>query len=423
MQLLSRLVRACAPLLLLAPLARADVIVVDDSGGGDHLDIHTAVLAAQEGDVLLVKAGTYGPVGISAKGLQIVAEDGAFVEVLGGVQVLNTAPAQTVVLAGLRISGINYPFGNHPSMREALLVHSAAGPVRVERCTLAGAPGVYYGAPLENGGDGVLVQGAADLSLTRCDVRGGDGEQSFSSFAVNFGGDALDAAASSVALHDSALRGGHGGPGDFNGCDLGGPGGHGARIDGATLFASGTSFAGGDGGGDGFFSCEPGGDGLLLSGGASQGFTLGVTAQGGAGACGAPDGVPFRTVAGATLTQLPGSARRFASQTPVRAGQTAQMTFEGLPGDQANLLITTQAAFAIALPWNGVRLVQLPLTLGRRLVGFVPPSGVLQVALPMPALPAGLESRTLMLQAIFQDTGGAYWLASPSALVILDPSF
>ena len=88
--LFSKLVR-CAVLAFCAPLALSQsVLVVDSSGAGDFLDIQPAVLAAADGDHLLVRAGNYGPVLIAGKGLSILADRGATVTVNGGVQVVST---------------------------------------------------------------------------------------------------------------------------------------------------------------------------------------------------------------------------------------------------------------------------------------------------------------------------------------------
>ena len=72
---------------VLATPARADVLVVDAAGGGQYTDIQSAVLAAQDGDVVLVRTGVYGPFDVRAKALDIVAYEGADVRVVGTTRV------------------------------------------------------------------------------------------------------------------------------------------------------------------------------------------------------------------------------------------------------------------------------------------------------------------------------------------------
>ncbi|HEX5009333.1 MAG TPA: hypothetical protein VFY71_02945 [Planctomycetota bacterium] len=62
-------------LLATAPLARADVLVVDASGGGEFTSLRAAVTAAADGDTLLLEPGFYldsqGPIATGNRSLII----------------------------------------------------------------------------------------------------------------------------------------------------------------------------------------------------------------------------------------------------------------------------------------------------------------------------------------------------------------
>jgi hypothetical protein len=53
---------------LLASIAQAATYTVDNGGGGDYLTIQEGVIAASEGDTVLVMQGTYTGTGTSISG-------------------------------------------------------------------------------------------------------------------------------------------------------------------------------------------------------------------------------------------------------------------------------------------------------------------------------------------------------------------
>jgi pectin methylesterase-like acyl-CoA thioesterase len=67
--------------------ASADVLVVAAGGGGDFLEIQAAIDAANEGDTILVKSGTYLSFLIVGKQLEVLADTNASVHVDGAVRV------------------------------------------------------------------------------------------------------------------------------------------------------------------------------------------------------------------------------------------------------------------------------------------------------------------------------------------------
>ncbi len=405
--------------LLAAGSAEAAVLVVDSSGGGNHLQISAAVLAAANGDTILVRSGDYAPFVIDAKDLDVVADTGAVVNVHGGIVVRNTAAAQVVVLAGLRCYGLNTGL---LTIREALRVESAAGPVRVLHSLLRGENGISYVAPM-HGADGAWVQASSDVAFQACVIVGGSGMMSFTGFSANRGGDGLHVESATAAVHGSTVVGGDGGQGDFLGCDLGGDGGHGARVLGGTLFAGGSSILGGDGGGDGFLACRPGGDGIRLTGATSHADLLDDVLTGGKGACGAPDGIPLALEGAASATHYTGLARPFHVTSPVREQATATLTFTGTPGDVAVLLASLGTAAQATPVWKGVLHPSLPFAAPPIVAGVLPAAGALVLSFPVPLLPAGVDVTVLHLQSLHASTLGDVVLGMPEATVILDSSF
>ena len=243
---------ACSLALVLLPSAPADVIVVDAAGAGEFTDLQAAIAAAAEDDVLLVRPGTYGPAQIDGKGLSLVADGGGPVSVQGGLSVRQLMQDQQVALIGLRCEGGN----GAGEQRAGLTIEANDGVVRVDHCVLIGADGVFYSLDAE-GAPGARIEDAAGVSLAHCELRGGDGDQSFSGGDDNRGGEGVWASHSALALYDCDASGGNGGPGSFEGCDLGGAAGHGLHLMESAATVSGSLVLGGDGGGDGLFLRSP----------------------------------------------------------------------------------------------------------------------------------------------------------------------
>lgn len=125
--------------LLFAPLT-AQTFVVDAAGGAgsQFTSIQTAVTTVPDGAVLLVRAGSYAPFSIVAKGLTVIGEPGAKVvdSVAALVTVLNTAAQQKVIVRDLGIE--NFVTGD--ARIECI---ACAGPVFLQNVTIpAFLPGV-----------------------------------------------------------------------------------------------------------------------------------------------------------------------------------------------------------------------------------------------------------------------------------------
>ena len=159
-------------MFLAAPVFAQDVWVVDDVAGPgvDFTEIQAAVLAAGDGDVIVVGGGTYGSFAIEGKSLVVTADLGAAVVIrevvpFGStppatqVRVFNLDPDDDVVLRGLIIS----PDPNVGSFLGSLSLEDNSGDVLIEDCQVTGNSLLF--GPLVIGGTPALPHGHASLPL------------------------------------------------------------------------------------------------------------------------------------------------------------------------------------------------------------------------------------------------------------------
>lgn len=419
---LSTVALALASLSLAVPApvpTGGNVLAVDDDGSAPFATIQAAVDAAQDGDVVLVRSGTYPRFQIGDKALVVTGDVGAQVQVQGGVRVAGLAASRTVVLANLSSTGT-------PSadleLSSGLELANCAGHVRVEACVLAG------GGTSSNG---VRARGCADVALAGCDVRGGPAHD----YSALVDSDGIAASESSiVTVHDCVVRGGDGLPGSCS-PGVGHDGGDGGDVRGAFLFGAGSSFEGGRGGrmergaSLGCPGAGSGGDGIRAQSSSAQLLDTATIAGlygecvGSCGGTCCDFGYTGSDRSGATFSDLVGDARILATASPDNAGATTTITVSGAPGDTAALLVSGAPATAEFVPgWNGMLLVPKPRIGGTTRVvqaGSIPASGVLGVPFVLPApSPAG-TARTLFVQALFRDAQGQYWLSGARSLTVL----
>lgn len=415
--------------LTCASLARADVLIVDDDGGAgvDFTNLQAAVLAAADGDTLLVKHGTYAPVVILGKSLHLVAEVGAHALLQSptgsslGLGVENLAAGQFVTLRGLTVAS------NLTSLPgPAVTIRSSQGEVWMEDCVVTGGVAVlpFPGFPAM-GGDAVLVDGAR-LTAVRCTFTGGGVDAP--SLPGSSGGDGLLVPDGEVRLHGCTLVGGAA----SSGPDCGGTAetaGNGATVrddfPGGFLFAEATSFRGGDGGDGPGEDGANGGTGLRVQG-LPQVLWLDSTfaaGAGGAGNGGCLDGAPGLAVDAppGAIGSFAGRSYPFSVTSPVRTGATAVLGFEADPGDLLFLGFALEPLALLVPALAGVAHYDpfLPGTL----LGATPATGTLDVPLLFGPLPPGVESVGVYLQSVVLTTGLQARLGAPSVLHVLDAAF
>jgi hypothetical protein len=435
---------------ILGRTANAGVRVVDALGGTTYTTIQSAVTAAVDGDVILVRpTGTYAGFAIGDKELTIVGDGAtAQVQVHGAVTITNVATTRTVVLANLHVTGpVNTATGAHAPAVYALGV---AGSLRLQQCTLTGGEGTYG---YDWGGYGYTTAGARALwiascsggvALEACVVQGGAGQfvnQGFPTIAYASGSDGGDGAyvvASRVALYDCTATGGHGGHSfDELVAGDGGAGLHAVSSTGAAqVTSSASSFTGGVGGNENFGAFGPfhpgdGGDGLWVGVG-SFAWLLAPAFVGGAPGLyigGPPDGQPGdpnRNDGTETAFQV---SRVKMTAPPLVRAQTQSLTlvFAADPGDELYLSESDRTSYVGTVSWRGVQLaraagvhpqLRVPVP-----IVVIPASGQASVILPPRTLAPGVLGTTRYLQVYRMTASGSITLGSFAALTVVDPSF
>ena len=402
-----------AALALISPLAAAQgtVHVVDDDGGPgvDFSSLQAAVNAAVDGDVVLIRSGSYAGLTLTDKDLVLVADQGAQVTVNAAPSVTQLSAGKSVLLQGLTLRG-------NPGLRLA----NNTGAVVVDDCDVFGVqPGLWSTLPY-----GMQVVDCASVTVTGSTVQLAQ---------PGFGEPALRTQNSRVFLFDSDF---HGPAGAFGTYGDGSDGGPGATVAGGELFASGCRFLGGDGG-DGGVSvwtsdCGDGGNGgpglVSLAGGGTPQLTLQDSlTQAGAGgvksAFGTPpcvdgvDGLPVAMAVGSP-TVVTEEARSLSVSSPVRAGAPFTLNAGGQPGELVVLTFSAAPAPQISPLWTGVLVPEIA-SLGSVSLGAVPAGGDLEIAASL-GLPPGAPSQVLVLQAVHLGTGGLPVAGAPATTVVLD---
>ena len=403
-------------LLIVAP-AQADVLVVDDDGGADHTEIRAAVLAAQDGDLILVRAGTYERVVVDGKELSIVGlEDGVVITgdypAEAPLEIRNLAASQHVLVSRLQAT-------NQSKNYVGLIVTANDGPVVLEDLTLfSTASAQYHTGPVL---PAFRVVNSASVGLLRCELaapRSNDHTPGVTGLFVN---------ASSVYLHDSLVIGGRGDNGEGIITPNGEDGGTGVVVEDGSLFAARSWLRGGAGG--------PSGDGLIQQSGGDGGVGLslgpGVTAvlhdvktEGGAGGFGFPtsgvDGAPTAVDPTATLTVLGGNPRVLSAPPSVASGAPVRLRFTGTPGEAVELGVSQSPAPTLVLAEAGVAVPASPVT---QPSGVVPHTGFLTIDLGSDLPLTTTTAEVLFVQPRFVDPGGTALLGTPRTLLVLGPEF
>ena len=397
-------------LLVCTPTALAvqDVTVVDAAGGpgSDFTSLASAVASAAEGDLLLVRSGSYGAVSIVGKSLTIQADAGAQVDLLQGLTIQSIESDQSV-----SVRGIDAGAGQ---LESALVVAACSGPVWIEDGVFSGTgPGVPFP------GGGVRVTGCVSVVFQRCEV---------ASFEHQFLNPGLEVVDAHVILHESTVNG-------VKGFDqaafLPNGGSFGVRLVGSDLVASESTIVGGAGGN--FVgpagSCSDGGPGGvgLGTGDGSIATLFGTQILGGPGGSSVgtcsqgTTGEPTVVEAGSTLTQEPKGLGTLVRSSPVREGETYDVEISGEPGAFAWLVFSAKQTVGLSLPpLAGELLVSIaPLALFS--LGPLPGDGSLVLNAPFDQLPNGVEGVAIFAQLVtLSAADGVLRLGAGTLQVLLD---
>jgi hypothetical protein len=418
----------------LAAWVVAGVLIVHPTQPGAFPDIQSACDAAKERDTILVKSGTYPTFEVDDKWLTIAADSPGNVTVNGGARVRNLDAGKRLTLIGLTLNGTNVGI---PEKRNALDGVANQGALRLDNCILNGAPFVF--SVLPNGGDALRVEACADVAISRSELRGGPGAHGylFAPTSPGRGGAGVHAVASSVVLHDTSVRGGHGQQGSNAAWSIdGGDGGHGCLATASVLFASRSSFTGGHGG-NGYEQWAKtyggaGGDGVRLEGSKnllrriSTTFSIGLGGQSYGGLIPPPagaSGVAFRGLPTELVDLVPAGRSMSVRQNPIRESTSAALALTGQPGDRVGIFISLQAGSSFNPAWSGQQLFPhfpAPAFID---AGVVPGSGLLSFSLPFPDLGPGVDARTFLIQPAFSSATHRLVLGTPIPLLVLDSAY
>ena len=378
--------------------AWAEVHVIDPlSGAGtDFVDLASAVQAAQDGDILLLRTGDYlESVVVDGKALTLIGDAGSAVT-LASLRVTHLASGQFTLVKNLSLTGPLTSMDN-------------AGALWVEDCSIEGSGGLQ--------GLGAIRSDA--LVLSRCTVT--------SPLRP------MDLIESNVHLFDSSVVAPDRPPalqGD------GDPGSLAIRMEDSQLTISGGVVRGGDGAaGAWFFVCGSGGDGgaaVVMEGSASQLRLLdaelepgegGPPSRIGVGDCAAGERGEEIVELGGVVQRFSGASRQASMASPVREGSVYSESYSGDRRSAIYLALGASAWRPFFFPGlEGALMVLPPLEVLQR-----PPlsmSGVLATQSIAPQLPPGSEGRVFVLQSLFVSSSPFQArLGAPVTLVVLDESF
>ncbi len=412
------LLRHTAVALLLASVVGAQTVhVVDGGGGAAFTTIGDALLAADPGDVVLLRSGDYDEFPVINEGISLLADAGAVVTITS-LSVIGIPSGETVRLRGFTIT--EGP-GAFPGV---LNVGSCDGDVVVEECAFLSAA-----VPFQSGGvritncntvvisDSVIA--APDLSLTsvgasltvlnasvwvfNSEITGRTGSTVSGPFgSPGDGDDAVQVSDAYLAIAGSTIRGGAGGAGVTTPfCTPGGDGGFGLGLDdGAVVYVADSIIEGGAGGvGLGTPGCED-------------------------GAPGAPTIIYGGTITTANPDAL---VRGLSTNSPTREGQTLTVSLTDLaaaPGDFAWIMFSTSPSSVAGSPSNtftGLLALDSPTLI---FLGALPATLTLDLSSVVPDLGPGFDLAQLDLQGLVLDASASSFVpTSPSSITLLDASF
>lgn len=413
-----------------APAIHAAVLVVDAAAGpssGVFTSIQGAVLAAAPGDTILVRSGNYGPFKLNGKGLSVVADAGAVVNVVNvpcDSSYVHSIPAnQSVLIRGMRFHPEWCGTAGSVTVFESFGVFLCDGPVCLDSCVF------------ENGAPSLHVFNSKNVTVQRSTFEG------IGFIEENYPTHGAMVTNSVVAFTDCSLTGGKGGSPNFSHiepCFLSNAkdGGDGLWVVGKSVVTVlRCSLVGGDGapGNPGSLPecCRPpsdGGNGIRLSGNA-QGVPLvrAIDCEFGVGLPGQPAlpcgsavaGLPAVVSAGSLLTSS-SAAPTLTDSSPTREGQTISFSVQGVPGDLISFLIAPQSNSVYLPAGVGPLLVSVPFS--AFVFGSVPPGGTLSANLTIAELGPGIDSVSVFAQVLACGGAGCR-LGGGGTIVLLDSSF
>lgn len=383
--------------------AHANVLVVAPSGAAFD-QISSAVAAASDGDVILVRTGHYGGFVVDDKELAVVADTGAQVDVDEQVRIRNLAATRSVVLVGIDV----HPIADAPST--ALVATFNAGSLRFQGCDFVGPFTTWVPFPAQ--AHGVELLQCPDVAFVDCTLSAG-----YSDWEGVHG---LIANGGRIALHQSDVLGGRAGNGGY-----GYGGGDGARLSGATqIFASGCTFVGANGSSS-FIWCPPGGPGIRALSADALFLQRSSVSAGAYGSCPFPHAAPqaYELNGASTRVRVEGRPRELRGPAVARENGTLTLQFSGVPGDMVELVLADATRWSNRQDRHGISLVKRRITSSVISLGAVAGDGTSTWSMPVSELGPGIESALLHAQAVFRNPQGEEFLSSFAVITLLDAAF
>lgn len=374
--------------LLSTPFARAEGVAnISHSPVVVHLSLQSAIDAAADGDVLLVRGGTYTGFTIDNRSIAIFAAPGETVDVSSRVVVSNVSATKRVVLSDLNIRGGPQTGSDG---EDALDITNCAGPVWIQGCELLGEK-----APNGNdlfGGDACDVVNSVAVTVVDCSMLAGGGSDFFGAFGfAGTGGAGLIASGSRVAIYGSSSTGG---PAGFDSAQQG-AGGPGVWKSGGVLFLAGSTFVGAD---------HFGGGSAAAVGADAPAFALDCTYI----------GPTFGVV------NLGPSARTLDLPHVAADGSTSNVSLTGQAGDSLWLPNSESADWLLKLSANGVWTPHYPTHMPKSPLVVLPSGGSTTVSWTMPLVSGGAQTALRFVQGYALPSAGGAVLANPVCTLLLD---
>lgn len=395
-----------------------NVWVVDGTSGpgSSHSSIGDAIAAAADGDIVLVRSGSYVPFTLKNKSLEIVADAGADVEVgpfWNPTRIQDVALGKRVLIRGIRFTTIPFGFGSSVIYIPGISISNSVGVVELEDVSSPGAAGIE-------------IVSCTSAILSRVSCTGVAGTVLLNSTIV-----ATDCSFVGVDGYDAASSLGHHLP------QISTRGAAGISVAfGGVVTLSGCTVSGGQGG-DGLVdfdgSCLPassGGPAILVSSGATTIRIVGNQASllpGPPGSDAAPctssatTGLPIENSALVTHAWFTETPLEFKPPAVAREGQTLSIGMSG-PAVFAHWLVSASSA---ANPW-------LPAGVGHLLVanpfvvlpiGTAPTPPNWNLTFTVPELGPGVSGVSLRIQAIGCAGASTCVLGGNTSVVVLDSSY
>jgi hypothetical protein len=407
-------------------LGQSQVLVVDAAGGSgaQFADIPPAVVAAADGDVILVRPGIYSSFDVVGKGLRLIGDvtPSTSVKIISGRSRVRDLPAdRDVVVSDMRLSG-------------GLELTDCDGQVLVQGVTFGN---LFLGTPMLFAQPALDVRRCGSVVLARSHV-GGYQAPSALPFGV-MGPIGIHLEDSDLFAWDSTVEGGKGADGqDVAGQQPSMPteGFAGISIIRSTLVGDELHVSGGPGG-DGtngpLLGCTGGGGGgtaLLCSDPAADvdlrasGLLAGPGGQPGASDCWpGPPGDSF-SLLGGQLSLHAGEHRNYGIPPVAREGETVPLTIQcGLAsaGTVVVWIVSTRGQLSpLGFP-AGALLSWSPEVVS--ILGLANPTGSMLAWQTVPELGGGAQAFQIYSQAVLVSPASGIRLTEVVGTTLLDSAF